>query len=187
MFLNPGSRASSTPRPIGLPALRICLLICLLSCLLIGPLTGSSALATTDRGNVSWIYDGDTIKVDGVGKVRLIGIDTPEKTASPRDDYYLRHDQIDCATLRDIAQQAFSFNLQQVKNRQVQLEYDREKHDKYGRTLAYVILPDGRMLNQLLLEKGFASVYRRFDFQHKPEFLKAEKSARDQQLGLWHK
>ena len=147
----------------------------------------SSALAETRSGNVSWVYDGDTIKVDGIGKVRLIGIDAPEKKASLRDDYYQRHDQIDPRTLRNIAQQAFKFNIREVKNRKVKLEFDHERTDSYGRTLAYVILPNGRMLNQLLLEKGLAAVYRRFDFQHKSEFLRAEKSARDQQLGLWHK
>lgn len=147
----------------------------------------SSAVAETRSGNVSWIYDGDTIKVDGIGKVRLIGIDAPEKKASSRDNYYQRHDQIDPGTLRQIAQQAFYFNIQVVKNRNVKLEFDHEKTDSYGRTLAYVILPNGRMLNQLLLEKGLAAVYRRFDFKHKSKFLLTEKSARDQQLGLWHK
>ena len=166
----------SLPLLIYLP---IALLACLLFC--------STALAETRSGKVSWIYDGDTIKVDGIGKVRLIGIDSPEKNDSERDAYYLRQQQIKRKTLRQIARQAFSFNIQQVNNRRVTLEFDQERTDNYGRTLAYVILPDGRMLNRLLLEKGFASVYRRFDFRHKPEFLRIEKSARDQQLGLWHK
>ncbi len=155
--------------------------------LLLFLLFSSSAFAESRSGNVSWIYDGDTIKVDGIGKVRLIGIDAPEKEASPRDDYYQRHDQIDPATLRKIAQQAFNFNIETVKNRRVKLEFDHEKTDRYGRTLAYVILPNGHTLNQLLLEKGFAAVYRRFDFQRKHDFLLAEKSARDRQQGLWHK
>ncbi len=156
--------------------------IILLACLLFV----NAALAETRSGKVSWIYDGDTIEVDGIGKVRLIGIDSPEKNASERDAYYLRQ-QITRDSLRHIARQAFNFHMQQVKNRKVTLEFDRERTDSYGRTLAYVILPDGRMLNRLLLKKGLASVYRRFDFRHKAEFLKIEKSARDQQLGLWHK
>jgi len=174
MFLRPRSRL-------------IPLLLDLVICLLTGLLFCSSALAETDRGKVSWIYDGDTIEVEGVGKVRLIGIDTPETKESPRDAYYLRHERIESDTLRRIARQAFSFNLQLLENHRVTLEYDHEKKDRYGRTLAYVILPDGRMLNRLLLEQGLAAVYRRFDFQRKAEFLAAEKSARDQQLGLWHK
>ena len=147
----------------------------------------SSASAETLSGKVSWIYDGDTIKVDGVGKVRLIGIDTPEKKDSSRDDYYFRHDKIPSPVLRKIANQAFLFNKEQVKNRKVKLTFAKEKADSHGRTLAYVFLPDGRMLNQLLIEKGLASVYRRFNFEHKEDFLRAEQSARNQNLGLWHK
>jgi micrococcal nuclease len=159
----------------------------LIPLLLLGLFFCGSLCAETATGKVSWIYDGDTLKVDGIGKVRLIGIDAPEKEDSPRDSYYLRHDQIGSETLRKVARQAFSFNMQNVKDRRIKLEFDREKTDDYGRTLAYVILPDGRMLNRLLIEKGFAAVYRRFNFQRKREFLQAEKSARDQRLGLWHK
>jgi micrococcal nuclease len=145
------------------------------------------AQSSAQTGKVSWVYDGDTIKVEGIGKVRLIGIDTPEKTDSPRDTYYKKHDQIEPATLRQIARQAFEFNLKLLKNHRVRLEFDAEKTDTYDRTLAYVYLPDGRMLNQLLLEQGLAAVYRRFDFKYKDEFLRTEKSARKHQLGLWLK
>lgn len=154
----------------------------LLFCLLAG-----SAHAETLTGRVSWVYDGDTIKVDGVGKVRLLGIDAPEKEASPRDDHYLRQDKIAPSTLREVAEQALRLNIKTVKGHRVSLELDRERTDRYDRTLAYVYLSDGRMLNRLLLEKGLAAVYRRFDFHYKQDFLNAEESARDQHLGLWHK
>ncbi|MCF6178330.1 MAG: thermonuclease family protein [Geopsychrobacter sp.] len=150
-------------------------------------LISSSALAATEYGKVNWIYDGDTIKVAGVGKVRLIGIDTPEKKDSPRDKYYLRNNKLTRRTLRKIGRQAFEFNMQQVKNRRVRLEFDHEKTDKYGRILAYVFLPDGRLLNRLLLENGLAAVYRRFNFRRKTDFLRAEQTARKQHRGLWQK
>ncbi|RME39217.1 MAG: thermonuclease family protein, partial [Deltaproteobacteria bacterium] len=41
-------------------------------------------------GRVSWIYDGDTLKVEGIGKVRLLGIDAPEHEDSYRDRFYRR-------------------------------------------------------------------------------------------------
>ena len=159
------------------------LFFALLICLLLS----GNVCAALDHGRVSWIYDGDTIEVAGIGKVRLLGIDTPEKEDSARDDYYRKRWHISSAQLRRIAHQALAFNIAQVKNRSVQLEYDREPRDKYGRVLAYVFLPDGRMLNRLLLEEGLASVYRRFDFRFKPDFLKAEEMARKRQLGLWRK
>ncbi|WP_020674959.1 thermonuclease family protein [Geopsychrobacter electrodiphilus] len=156
-----------------------------LSLLLFCLLCSTSALAETYRGNVSWIYDGDTIKVEGIGKIRLIGIDTPEKTDSPRDDYYLRQGRLKRETLRQIGHKAFEFNMHEVRNRRVKLEFDHQRTDTYGRTLAYVFLPDGRLLNQVLLNKGLAAVYRRFDFVRKADFLRAEQSARDRHLGLW--
>ncbi len=36
------------------------------------------------------------------------------------------------------------------------LEYDTQQHDRHGRTLAYVYLPDGRMLNELIIAAGYA-------------------------------
>lgn len=136
-------------------------------------------------GQVSWIYDGDTLKVDGIGKVRLIGIDTPERENSPRDRYYRDRYKISSAQLRKIAKQTLAFNIQRVKGKQVKLDFDRDKYDKFGRTLAYVYLPDGTLLNRLLIAKGLASVYRRFDFHLKQDFLAAEEQAQKARIGLW--
>lgn len=141
--------------------------------------------AATSSGQVSWIYDGDTLKVDGVGKVRLIGIDSPERNASPRDGYYLKHYHIQPERLRDISEQALAFNIQSIKGRLVRLEFDLVQQDKFGRTLAYVYLTDGTLLNRLLIEKGLAFCYRRFNFRMKQDFLDAEKQARQKNLGLW--
>jgi micrococcal nuclease len=139
----------------------------------------------TETGKVSWIYDGDTLKVDGIGKVRLIGIDTPEREDSPRDDYYQKRDSISSERLRKISRKALEFNIRQVKGKQVRLQFDRERQDKFGRTLAYIYLPDGTLLNRLLIEQGLASVYRRFDFRFKQDFLAAEEQARQAGIGLW--
>ena len=141
--------------------------------------------ASPVTGRISWIYDGDTLKVDGIGKVRLIGIDTPERENSPRDNYYRDRYQISSAQLRKIAKQTLTFNIQQVKGKQVKLDFDLEKYDKFGRTLSYVYLPDGTLLNRLLIEKGLASVYRRFDFRLKQDFLAVEEQAKKSRVGLW--
>lgn len=143
------------------------------------------AFAAQHTGVVSWIYDGDTLQVENIGKVRLLGIDTPESKDSGRDGYYLKRHKISRKKLRSIAKQAKKFNIRHVKNKQVRLEFDQDKTDKYGRKLAYIYLPDGRMLNQLLLEKGLAFVFRRFDFKYKKDFLKTEKEAQLTQQGLW--
>lgn len=136
-------------------------------------------------GTVSWIYDGDTLQIEPLGKVRLLGIDTPESKDSERDRYYLNRYNLSRKKLRQVARQAKRFNINQTKGKRVRLLFDTAEKDQYGRLLAYLYLPDGRQLNRLLLEKGLASVFRRYDFSLKEDFLAAEATARDKQLGLW--
>jgi micrococcal nuclease len=154
--------------------------------LLISLLLGSvlAVAAAEGRGRVSWIYDGDTVMVDGVGKVRLLGIDTPEKEASERDRTF-RRAGITPRPLRHGAKRATDFLIRNATGQVVTLTFDREQKDRYGRTLAYVTLPDGRMLNRELIKAGWALVYRRFDFRFKDDFLRVEAAARDAGRGLW--
>jgi micrococcal nuclease len=93
-----------------------------------------SAASATLAQRVTRIVDGDTIHVDGIGPVRLIGIDTPE-TVHP-----------------DLPVQAFgieasAFTQRLAEGRVVRLEYDWQRRDRYNRTLAYAYLPDGTFLN----------------------------------------
>lgn len=144
----------------------------------------SEAAPGSVSGKVEWIYDGDTLEVAGVGKVRLIGIDTPERDDTDRDRSFTRLGARQ-RQLRPTGQAALRFNIAQVKGKTVHLRFDGPQKDRHGRTLAYVYLPDGRMLNRLLLEQGYAVVYRRFDFQHQDDFLRAEAAAREARLGIW--
>ncbi len=59
------------------------------------------------------------------------------------------------------------------------------KLDPYGRTLAYVFTPDGLLLQQELLQQGFAMarVYQEHPFWEC--FAKLEQQARTQRTGLW--
>lgn len=143
-------------------------------------------LAAADTtGRVLWVYDGDTLKIENIGKVRLLGIDVPETKASSKDRFYRKRFNLEPKKLRQIARQAKHYNIRQVKNRRVRLTFDKTRKDKYNRLLAYVYLPNGEMLNQLLLENGLATVFRRYNFELKKDFLKTEKNARKKELGLW--
>jgi micrococcal nuclease len=136
------------------------------------------------KGDVNWIYDGDTLEIETIGTVRLVGIDVPEHAASERDRYLTRQG-IAPARLRAASQAAREFNMNQVLGKRVRLEIEDPSRDRYGRLLAYVLLPDGRLLNRVLIEQGLAVVYRRFAFRRKTEFLKAEEQAREGKRGLW--
>lgn len=157
-------------------------LLCLLLCLLLALPAWSSGERLA--GTVSWVYDGDTIRVTPHGKVRLLGIDTPESESGPRDAFYLRRG-LEPARLRKTAAAARDWLLENLKGQPVSLVLDHTHRDQYARLLAYVYLGDGRMANRILLEEGLASVYRRFDFARKEEFLAAEQAARTAGRGLW--
>lgn len=140
--------------------------------------------AAETRGRVEWVYDGDTVQVAGVGKVRLLGIDAPEKESSERDKSYLRRG-LKRQALRSTAAAATAYLIREAKGEVVTLQYEGTPVDSYGRQLAYLILPDGRNLNHELVCSGLAFVYRRFDFSRKRDFIACEESARDNRRGVW--
>lgn len=90
-------------------------------------------------GYCSYVTDGDTIEVDGLGKIRLVGVNTPERGQTGY-----------------ICSKRFVQKL--CLNKEVSLDIDDSKNtDKYGRYLAVVIV-DGKSLNEMLLKEGLAEV-----------------------------
>ena len=93
------------------------------------------------RGTVSFVIDGDTIILSDKTKLRLWGVDAPEKGEEGADK----------ATL-------FLRNLVDQKR----ISYTKIDTDKYGRTVARIFLKDGRDLNRLLIESGFTKEYCKY-------------------------
>ena len=121
---------------------------------------------------VERVVDGDTIVVRGVGRVRLIGVDTPE-TVDPR------------RPVEFFGREASAFAKRLLEGQQVRLEYDRERTDRYGRTLAYVHLRDGTFANAEIIRRGYGHAYTRFPFRHLDRFRRLEREAREAGRGLW--
>jgi len=124
------------------------------------------------------VYDGDSITVrydsGKRAKVRLIGIDAPEMTDIPR-----ARASIDAVPCRDYLDGLLA-------GKHVLLEYDVEKTDKYGRTLAYVYLPDGRMANEEMLRAGYARLLTvPPNVKYVERFRAAQEEARAASRGLW--
>lgn len=168
---------------------RILVLLLIAGCLAI-PCTAtehSSPTSTDLSGTVTWIYDGDTLQIEPVGTVRLIGIDSPEKADNPDRDRKFIQLGAQPGQLRQISRDALRFNIAIAKGKRVTLTLEEPRHDRHGRTLAYVYLDDGRLLNRILLEEGLAVVYRRFDFALKDDFLAAEEVAQKTGRGLWQR
>ena len=121
---------------------------------------------------VERVIDGDTVVVRGVGRVRLIGVDTPE-TVDPR------------RPVEFFGRQASAFTKRLLEGQRVRLEYDRERTDRYGRTLAYVYLRDGTFANAEIVRRGYGHAYTRFPFRHLDRFRRLEREAREAGRGLW--
>lgn len=99
-----------------------------------------------NRVLVTRVVDGDTIEVQrgGMIDVRLIGMDTPE-SVHPSEP-------VECH-----GPAAAELTKRSLEGDMVRLELDVERRDRYGRTLAYV-WDDARLFNQVLVERGFATV-----------------------------
>ena len=138
-----------------------------LAALLIVALTSPAAAQ-----RVRQVIDGDTITVSGVGAVRLLGVDAPEKTGGYRQS-------------EPYGDAAARFLRQLVDGKVVRLEYDGERKDQYNRTLAYVFLEDGTCANETIIRAGFAEVYRRFTYVRKPQFQEAQRQAQAAKRGMW--
>ncbi len=137
------------------------------------------------------VYDGDTFKCkleDGEKvRVRLIGIDTPEKRKNKKLMRDSRRLGIPPEEIIEMGKIASQFTKKLIPpGTVVYLETDVQIHDRYGRLLAYVWLPDGRMLNEVLLREGYATIYT-FppNVRYVERFRQAQELAREEGKGFW--
>jgi len=137
-------------------------------------LTGTPAGAEGRRqAIVSWVIDGDTFQTSDGERVRLLGIDSPE--------YQPHRRKID-----PFGKEASEFAKKTLTGKKVLLEGDVEPKDKYGRTLAYVYLPDGTFVNESIVAQGLAkSRYYKPNGKHREELKAAQKAAKKAKKGIW--
>lgn len=140
--------------------------------------SGPGCAGETLRGTVTYVFDGDTIRVrlDGGGttRVRLIGVDCPEL-----DD--------DREAVRFLAFIAGRFTQTRLSRQDVSLVLGPERQDAFGRLLAFVELEGGAVFNEVLVRQGFAWAALKYPFdEHWKQRLKAaEEEARRAERGLW--
>ncbi len=127
------------------------------------------------RVTVSRVYDGDTLKLADGRKLRLIGLNTPERGRDGRTDepFYRKAKQ----QLQRLIQQS---------NHRIHLLYGQQRHDRHGRLLAHPFTADGKNISAQLLRQGLgflvaiAPNVRLVDC-----YQQAEQQARQQQRGIW--
>jgi len=120
----------------------------------------------TDNLRVKKVIDGDTIVLDDNRVVRLIGINTPEKYQKFGKEATLKTKEL-------------------TENKEVMLEYDRGRYDKYGRVLAYVYTEE-YFVNYELLRQGIANLMIiPPNTKYFNQFKKARDEAKAERLGIW--
>ncbi len=143
--------------------------------------------------NVVKVNDGDTFEIDmkdESGKnyrVRMLGIDTPEKFDSDKLDRDAERTGKDKKTIQKLGELASDFTKALIDKKKVRLEKEpnHEDKDKYGRLLRYVYLEDGTFVNKKIVSDGYANAYRQFKISKLDEMISAEKDARENKRGLW--
>jgi micrococcal nuclease len=120
---------------------------------------------TLKTAYIERVVDGDTLETDSGIKIRLKGINTPEK----EEDYYEEAKE-------------FLKNLALEKT----IQYEDYGTDKYGRTLGHIFIGKN-LLNSEIVKEGLAYSYYYEKDSHFDEILAAEKIARESELNLWKK
>ena len=124
---------------------------------------------------VKTVYDGDTVELEDGRKIRFLGINTPE----------VQHkDKMAEAG----GEEAKAWLIDKLQHAKVRLEFDVEKTDKYGRTLAYLFTENKEHINLSLVKAGLAtiSIYPP-NLRYVDELVAAEKKAEQEKLGIWQR
>jgi len=135
------------------------------------------------------VIDGDTFETENGLKVRLLGVDTPEKYESKKLDSDAERTAQDKETIKKLGELASEYAAKLVLNKRVKLvpEPNHEDKDRYGRLLRYVYLEDGTDVNKKMIADGYAYAFRNYKISRLDEFIEAERQARLGKRGLWGK
>jgi micrococcal nuclease len=172
--LNPGVLTRGMKRRL------IPVLLAAIAAILVAYGIGEDGSGGGSGARVVRVVDGDTIRVAVDGReqpVRLLGIDTPEthKPGTP----------IECGG----PQASAHMEALAPPGTKVVLEPDstQDSVDRYGRRLAYVRLPDGRLAEDAQAAAGWATVYVYADkpVSRDAQFRRSQKAAQAARRGVW--
>ena len=138
------------------------------------------------------VVDGDGLIVrNNLTKVeeeiRLYGIDAPELTPCRKLKQDESETQIAGALLMKMAYESYDFMRSIIKpgDQVYILQETNNLMDKYGRTLAYIELQDGKILNELMVEAGYAKAYNKIICSELPKYQQLSLNAKTNKKGLY--
>jgi micrococcal nuclease len=141
----------------------------------------SKSTSSVEEVVVNRVVDGDTVELRDGRKIRLLNIDTPE-TVKPN------------TPVMCYGKEAKARMVELVDKKTVWLTYDKEKQDKYGRTLAFIYTDKDNATNQkveasanfTMIKSGLArAVFYPPNTTYKREFTSINQFVVDKKLGLW--
>lgn len=125
------------------------------------------------EARVRHVVDGDTVVLDDGRLVRLLGINAPELGRDGAPD-------------EPLAREARTRLNRLVQGQRVQLRFEAQTEDHYGRLLAHVTLHDGTDVQALLLREGLAFLVAiPPDVGAVERYARIEHTARAAGRGVW--
>ena len=136
--------------------------------------------------------DGDGIILEDIVSkkefdVRLYGIDAPEINYCKKIKKDEKELQVPAALLIKLGYLSFNFLKDQVNLGDVCTLVQEQNNlvDKYGRLLGYLILKDGRVLNEIMIKEGYAEPYNDVFCEMLPMYQEWNLQAKNSSKGLY--
>ncbi|MDS1031752.1 thermonuclease family protein [Porphyromonadaceae sp. NP-X] len=136
--------------------------------------------------------DGDGVILKNIldnseEEIRFLGIDAPEIKQCRKLIQDERETHMAGQLLMMLGRQSFNFLIELIPpgtKLAVKTE-SKESSDIYGRTLAYVYLPDGRCVNEIMIAEGYAKPYSRFYCSELTNYQILNMKAKNEKKGLY--
>ena len=150
--------------------------------------------ATIKKNNlkITKFVDGDGIILkDFISKeeieVRFLGIDAPEINYCDKIKKDEKELQLPAALLIKLGFLSFNFLKDQVNLGDLCTLVQEQNNlvDKYGRHLGYLILSDGRVLNEIMIKEGYAKPYNEVFCEKLPMYQELNLQAKINRKGLY--
>ena len=123
-----------------------------------------------ERFVVIRVIDGDTVELKGGDRLRLLGIDTPEKGERLYDE-------------------ATELLGRLAMGKMARIEYGANRRDRYGRLLGFLYIDDTLFANRNILDSGLGNLFlfgdQDLEREQFKELLSAQKLAILDKRGIW--
>ena len=142
---------------------------------------------------LSRAVDGDGLILKNIlnnseEEIRFLGIDAPEIKPCKKLIQDERETHMAGQLLMMLGRQSFNFLIELIPPGTKLIVKTESKNylDIYGRTLAYVYMPDGRCVNEIMVAEGYAKPYSRFYCSELTNYQILNMKAKNEKRGLYN-